>query len=123
MHIVSYHPVHIEDDMGDLSPSAFIPFCSFGNDFEVMGKKIENFSYPVCKSFKAVIHKDKLCYEVNMDKFKIKGKETEQLEKGLVLLLDYNDDKSMIGGATPYEMDDVTLHMDTISINEPDWPN
>ena len=103
--------------MGDLSPSAFIPFCSFGNDFEIMGKKIENFSYPVCNSFKAVIHRDQLCYEVNMDKFKIKGKVTEQLEKGLVLLLDYNDDKSMIG-ATPYETDDVKLHMDTISINE-----
>ena len=82
-----------------------------------MGKKIQNFSSPVCNSFKAVIHKDQLCYEVEMDQFKIKGKVREQLEKGLVLLLDYNDDKSMID-STPNDMDDVKLHIDTISTNK-----
>ena len=116
MHILNNHPVHIKDDKTGLSPSAFIPYCSFGNDFELMGKKIENFSSPVCNSFKAVRHKDQLCYEVEMDKFKIKGKVREQLEKGLVLLLDYNEDKSMID-STLYETDDVKLNMNTISMN------
>ena len=33
---VSNHPVHMKDRNGSLSPSAFIPFCSFGGDFNAM---------------------------------------------------------------------------------------
>ena len=53
-----------------LNPSAFIPFCSFGNDLEIMGAKIDGFDDPVCNSFKTKIVKNQLCYEVDLEKFK-----------------------------------------------------
>ena len=45
------HPVHILDDEGKKTPSAFIPFCSFGGNMEVLGKPTSNFSFPVCDVF------------------------------------------------------------------------
>ena len=47
------HPVHIVDENNSLSPSAFIPFCEFGGDMSALGVKIDQFSVPVCNSFKA----------------------------------------------------------------------
>ena len=47
-HTVSNHPVHIMGN-GRLSPSAFIPFCSFGEDLNSMGIKIEQFKHPHSK--------------------------------------------------------------------------
>ena len=46
------HPVHIINHLGDVSPSAFIPFCSFGFNKVPMGKKIELFDEPVCTAFR-----------------------------------------------------------------------
>ena len=45
------HPVHILDADGDLSPSAFIPFCAWAGDMESLGTKAPNFSLPVCNAF------------------------------------------------------------------------
>ena len=97
--------------MGNISPSAFIPFCSFGDDFESMSLKIENFSLPVCNSFEAVIHKDQLCYQVDLEKFRKKDNFKEQLDNGLVLVLDYNEDKNML--SSPLS----TINQGYISIN------
>ena len=46
------HPVHIINHLGHVSPSAFIPFCSFGFNKVPMGKKIELFDEPVCTAFR-----------------------------------------------------------------------
>ena len=100
MHTLNNHPVHLVDNKGTLSPPAFIPFCSFGNDIDSMSMKIENFSLPVCNSFRAVLHKDQLCFEVDLEKFKRKDNLKEQLINGLVLILDYNEDKSMLSSAS-----------------------
>ena len=45
------HPVHLIDANGTLSPSAFIPFCSWSGDMKALGKMIDNFSLPVCNAF------------------------------------------------------------------------
>ena len=45
------HPVHILDNEGKKTPSAFIPFCSFGSNMDVLGKPTSNFSFPVCDVF------------------------------------------------------------------------
>ena len=60
-----------------------------------MSIKIENFSIPVCNSFKAVVHKDQVCYQADLNKFKKKEILKVQLNKGLVLILDYNEDRNM----------------------------
>ena len=93
---VTNHPVHIIDDKGALSPSAFIPFCSFGEDMETLGTRIEDFDIPICKSFQGKIKDDQLCYELDLQKLKNNTNIEEQLKSGLFLALDYNEDRQLI---------------------------
>ena len=65
---VSNHPVHLKKENGELSPSAFIPFCEFGGDMSAMGVKIEEFDIPVCNSFQAKVLNDQLCYKVDLNR-------------------------------------------------------
>ena len=95
MQTVINHPVHIRDRDGSLAPSAFIPFCSFGNDMEAMGIKIEGFDIPVCNSFKKKVFIDALCYEIELENFKNSSNIKEQLQAGLVLVLDFNEDHQL----------------------------
>ena len=46
------HPVHIMDTTGNISPSAFIPFCAWAGDMEALGTRVPNFSVPVCNAFR-----------------------------------------------------------------------
>ena len=88
-HQVTNHPVHILNINETFSPSAFIPFCAFGEDMKAMGKEVDGFDHHVCNSFKAKIRNDQLCYEEFKDKDNIK----EQIKSGLVLILDYNEER------------------------------
>ena len=90
---VSNHPVHILNNDGDLSPSSFIPFCSFGEEF--IGKKIEDFDIPVCNIFNPKYYFDQLCYETDLHELKDNDKIEKQLEKGFTLVLDYNEDREI----------------------------
>ena len=89
------HPVHIVDEKNSLSPSAFIPFCEFGGDMSALGVKIDQFSVPVCNSFKAKIQNNQLCYEVDLNEYFTKDLIKEGLEIGLVLLIDLNKDRQV----------------------------
>ena len=93
---VTNHPVHIIDDKGALSPSSFIPFCSFGEDMDVMGTKLKEFEIPICNSFRAKIKRDQLCYELDLQKLKNNSLIKEQFQFGLFLVLDYNEDRQLI---------------------------
>ena len=109
------------DREGKISPSSFIPFCSFGDDKKIMGRQAIGFNNPVCDSFEAKIRNDQLCYEVDLDKYKDDNKIKEQLKSGLVLLLDYNLERqsemynpkklNKVGS----DENDVHIHLDTIS--------
>ena len=44
-----------------------------------MGNKVDSFDVPVCNSFKAVLHNDQICYQVDIEKFR----DEEMLEKQL----------------------------------------
>ena len=89
------HPVHIQDENGNYSPTALIPFCQFGfgENKDSMGGKSEKFNVSFCNSFKAKIIKDQLCYTVDPSKFmkdlKIKSKD----EISLSLYINYNEDR------------------------------
>ena len=89
------HPVHIIDDLKNLSPSAFIPFCEFGGNLSAMGVKTDHFSIPVCNSFKAKIQNNQLCYEVDLNNYFTKDLIKEGLEIGLVLVIDLNKDRQV----------------------------
>ena len=93
------HPVHItEKTSSKLSPSSFIPFCEFGSDARIMGKKIDQFDFPVCNSFEEIIFDGRLCYQVNIEKLKMRKRLIQDdLKIGLTLLLDYNFDRALRG--------------------------
>ena len=58
----------------------------------VLGIKVDNFSVPVCNSFKAKILNDQLCYEIDLDQYRsnISG---EKLKQGISFLIDKNEDR------------------------------
>ena len=87
--------MHILNKKGELSSSSFIPFCSFGED--LIGDKIIGFEIPACNIFKPKIHNDQLCYETDLQEIKRYNNELlmKQLETGLTLILDYNEERQM----------------------------
>ena len=60
-----------------------------------MGAMIEPFENPVCNSFKARVHNDQLCYEVDLENLKNPDTIHLQLKLGLVFFMDYNEDKQV----------------------------
>ena len=92
---LSNHPVHIQDEDGMLSPTALIPFCSFADNFSVMGVKIDKFEVPVCKSFAAKIVRGQICYTVDPNKFKTNINPKNDLLY-LSLFIDYNEDREVL---------------------------
>ena len=85
------NPIHIQDENGNLSPTALVPFCDFSGSFSAMGVKIEQLEVPVCNSFRPKIIMDQLCYQVDLnhykDKIDLKG------ELSLTLFIHYNEDR------------------------------
>ena len=85
------HPVHIIDQSDKLSPSAFIPFCSFLGSLETVGRDYGNFPLPVCSSFQEVIMDGQLCYQFDEARLTEDISADIDLQKyGLSLLVDVN---------------------------------
>ena len=92
MHRISNHPVHI--GYGEnYSPSAFIPFCSFGGNISIMGTKIPEFGIPVCSKFKPTVLGGQLCYQIDINEFVNQVDSKKLMTHGLIILLDYNEDR------------------------------
>ena len=102
---------------GNKSPTSFITFCSFGRDMEVLGKKIEGFDNPVCNSFQATVHIDQVCFEIDLEHYKDKENIANQLESGLEIILDYNEERQIPKQEieTTDKENLVHIHLDTIS--------
>ena len=121
---VNNHPVHILNGEKKFSPSSFIPFCYFGEEF--IGAKIDEFEIPVCNIFRPRNYLDQLCYETNLYDLKDSQKIREQLENGLTLVLDYNEERqnynmipkngSQAKRALYHKNNDVSIYLDTISL-------
>ena len=91
---IAHHPVHVRDKEGNLSPSAFIPFCQFGGNMTIMGNKIDElFNFPTCNCFERTILNNQLCYEVDLNIYANKTDVNEALKSGLVMLIDNNEDR------------------------------
>ena len=125
---VTNHPVHILNDEGNFSPSSFVPFCSFGGKF--LGKKIDGFEIPVCDIFKPRTYLDQHCYETNLQHLKDSNNQKleKQLETGLTLVIDYNEERQSYKHISknqsyvmkpPYQKDDssFSVFLDAISIS------
>ena len=121
---MSNHPVHILNDERKFSPSSFIPFCYFGEEF--IGARVNEFKTPVCNIFRPRIYLNQLCYETNLQAIRDSQKIEKKLESGLTLVLDYNEErqyynsvqknKSQAKEETYQNNDDVSIYLDTISL-------
>ena len=80
----------------------------------IMGKKIPEFSEPVCISFRPKMLYDQLCYEVDpnnyKDKIDLKGK------LALTMFIHYNEDRNFLDFSTNDE-NCITLNTIGISVN------
>ena len=92
-HQVSSHPVHLVNENGTPSQTAFIPFCDFGGNITIMGTKIKELDIPVCTSFKEKFHKNQLCYEVDVNQFSSRVDPKAILKFGLSFMVDTNDNR------------------------------
>ena len=124
---VSNHPVHILNSDGDFSPSAFIPFCVFGNN--EIGEKIDDFKVPVCNIFVAKNWNDQVCYELDLNLLKHEDDISieYQLKDGILLILDLNEERQFEKHSEKvekarnlYEDEDnsVQVHLDSIGNNK-----
>ena len=120
------HPVHILNTDGEFSPSSFIPFCSFGEEF--IGAYLPGFNIPVCNIFKPRNYIDHLCYETNLQHLKDSNSQKigKQLVIGFTLILDFNEERQSYNFIPKKESDgvkavyhndgDVSIILDTISL-------
>ena len=108
---MSTHPVHVVNENGNLSPSAFIPFCQFGDSVSLLGIKIDEFDIPVCNAFKEVIHFDQICYEIDLQDYLTREEISKGLRTGLALLLDYNEDRQYLNEELKEEKEDYDNFM------------
>ena len=80
------HPPHMKSTWS----SAFIPFCAFKGDLNVSKNPMSLLHYPFCSSFVPTLLDGQLCYQLKLNKKSGQGKKNQ-----LMLLLDYNEDRSL----------------------------
>ena len=87
LHEVS-HPPHLKSNWS----SSFIPFCAYKTDLNFSGTSqyLDGIDFPLCSSFLPTILEGQLCYNLDLKKVSGHGKANE-----LMLLLDYNEDRSV----------------------------
>ena len=95
LHQLTSHPPHILNEVGEISPSAFIPFCEIGQNMTIMEhQKKDPFIMPVCNSFTPKIIYNQLCYEVDINKYLEKSlNKRDDKRIGLSLLIDTNENR------------------------------
>ena len=84
------HPPHLKPSFD--SSSAFIPFCAFQSNMALSDHLMymDDIVYPVCSSFQPTILEGQLCYKLQVNSTSAEGKKNQ-----LMLLLDYNEDRSI----------------------------
>ena len=85
------HPVHISDEA---TISAFIPFCTFGDAADRVGKWFDGFDFPVCSLFRKRMVEGQVCYEADINQFKDKDTVNwvAALNKGFGFIVDTNEE-------------------------------
>ena len=83
------HPPHLTSNPWS---SAFIPFCAFKTDLNISKNPLSlpGITFPLCSAFLPTILEGQLCYELKLNATSGQGKENQ-----LMLVLDYNQDRSL----------------------------
>ena len=85
------HPVHI---FNEAKISAFIPFCTFGDAADRVGKWFDGFDFPVCSIFRERMVEGQVCYEADINQFKDKDTVNwvAALNRGFGFIVDTNEE-------------------------------
>ena len=93
---LSSHPVHLVNKDNIMFPSAFIPFCAYKTNMELLGRYVDGLRFPVCDKFVPTILDGELCYSLDVDQALPAAEDTTEGPTGqLTLLLDYNSERSI----------------------------
>ena len=87
------HPVHISDNNETLS--SLIPFCSFGGDFDEVGRRVIGLRKPVCRIFREKMVLGQVCYEADLSlltRNQTNRQLKETLQRGFSFVVDINDE-------------------------------
>ena len=76
-----------------MNPSAFIPYCAIGGNMSMIGKQVENFTYPVCTHFEPTILYGQRCYRLNLDTVEYTVRQGQ--EGGVSFIMDYNEERNL----------------------------
>ena len=103
------HPPHLTSSWS----SAFIPFCAYKTDLSITDQPLAmpGINFPLCSSFLPTILEGQLCYKLKLNATSGQGKRNE-----LILLLDYNEDRSLQASSNEKEVLKIaneTLNLDT----------
>ena len=90
IHSISNHPVHMLDKNNNISPSAFIPFCSLAGNMSIVGAHMQGFDIPVCDIFRPTVLDGQLCYQVDLNPLKNQINPKQLKSHGFSFLMDYN---------------------------------
>ena len=96
------HPPHLISSWS----SALIPFCAYKTDLNISENplSLSGITFPLCSSFLPTILEGQLCYKLDLKKNSGQGKKNQ-----LLLVLDYNEDRSIQTGFSTNE--DVAVDM------------
>ena len=129
---VSHNPIHLLSETGHTLPSCFIPYCAFGGDMAALGRRQENFTYPVCTAFEPTILDGQLCYKIDVNKVMEDVKNGVGHEAGLMFVIDLNEERALALEtkktfvdiqeceekthlpSRPKEVDNIKVHIDTL---------
>ena len=84
----SVHPPHLTSSWS----SSLIPFCAFKADLNISKNPLDlpGLTFPLCSDFLPTILEGQLCYKLTLNQTSDQGKENQ-----LMLILDYNEDRSL----------------------------
>ena len=64
-----------------------------------LGQKIDAFEVPVCNIFWEKVWNDQVCYEMDLNHFKNENDLEDQLQDGITLILDCNEERQFVKDA------------------------
>ena len=84
---VSFHPPHLMDSSGSLTPAALIPFCSYQANMSMIGDINNNLPFTACSQFRPTVLEGQRCYYLNLTSIDT-GKSGKGKGAGLVIIID-----------------------------------
>ena len=105
------HPPHLTSTWS----SAFIPFCAYKTDLNISENPLElpGITFPLCSAFLPTILEGQLCYELKLNQPSGQGKRNQ-----LMLVLDYNEDRSLQISSEKEEAADVSVSKGTMGFDD-----